>query len=79
MCFAIRLVYKNIFYRKLQIFSTWFECRNFQCNSSVDLVRCIEESTYSRDEALVHASVGFDARCHVIIFGTAGALVVITV
>ena len=22
---------------------------------------------YSRDEALVHASVGFDARCHVII------------
>ena len=61
---GVWFVYKNIFYRKLQHFSTLFECWNLQCNSSVDLVRCIEESTYSRDEALVHASVGFDARCH---------------
>ena len=33
-----------------------------QCNTSAGLVKCIEGGTYSREEALVHASVGFDAR-----------------
>ena len=33
-----------------------------QCNTSADLIKCIEGGTYSREEALVHASVGFDAR-----------------
>ena len=35
---------------------------NFQCNTSADLIECIEGGTYSREEALVHASIGFDAR-----------------
>ena len=35
---------------------------NLQCNTSADLIKCIEGGTYSREEALVHASVGFDAR-----------------
>ena len=33
-----------------------------KCNTSADLIECIEGGTYSREEALVHASVGFDAR-----------------
>ena len=37
-------------------------CCYFQCNTSGDLLGCIEGGTYSRDDALVHASVGFDAR-----------------
>ena len=33
-----------------------------KCNTSADLIECIEGGTYSREEALVYASVGFDAR-----------------
>ena len=39
-----------------------------QCNTSADLIKCIEGGTYSREEALVHASVGFDARFVLILF-----------
>ena len=37
-------------------------CFNSQCDTSSDLIGCIERGTYSREEALVHASVGFDTR-----------------